>query len=521
MRIAIAHNAVTEASTPDERDVLTQVEAVSEALLHLRHEATPIACDLDLATFKLGIERIQPDCVFNLVESLDGRGQLIGLVPFLLDAMGIAYTGSPAASIHLTSHKVIAKEKMRAAGLPTPIWIGPVPDDRCSRYAIAPTLPWPRGPWMIKSVWEHASLGLSGDGLVSAEGPEDLIERLHRRAPKLGGGCFAEMYIDGREFNLSLLSGPDGPVVLPPAEIVFDGYQDNKPRIVCYSAKWDETSFEYSHTPRRFDFPSEDVHLLNEIKKLAIRCWQVFGLRGYARVDFRIDTDGHPFILEVNTNPCLSPDAGFAAAADRSGMAFDLVVKSIIADMLRKQKPISLKSPGCDPHPVSISERGFRYEPEPGDVEDIRELIRATDFFRPYEVDVAVELVRDRLSKGPASDYYFVFLEKDDHLAGYACYGPIPCTASSYDIYWIAVDPALQRRGIGSAILNEAERLIREAGGTRIFIDTSDSQTYDRTRAFYQKCGYGFASVLEDFYAPGDGKVVCCKPLVSLQGTIR
>ncbi|MBL6968191.1 MAG: D-alanine--D-alanine ligase, partial [Desulfobacteraceae bacterium] len=88
MRVAIAHNAVTEASTPDERDVLTQVQDVSEALTDLGHEAIPIACDLDLATFKRGIEQIKPGCVFNLVESLDGRGQLISLLPFLLDAMG-------------------------------------------------------------------------------------------------------------------------------------------------------------------------------------------------------------------------------------------------------------------------------------------------------------------------------------------------------------------------------------------------------------------------------------------------
>ena len=515
MRVAIAHNAVTEASTPDERDVLTQVKAVSRALIDLGHEAIPIACDLDLATFKRGIERIKPGCVFNLVESLDGRGQLIGLVPFLLDAMGIVYTGAPAASIHLTSHKVTAKQKMRAAGLPTPKWIGPIPHELCSRYATDPTLPWPRGPWMIKSVWEHASLGLSGDGFISAENPEDLIERLHLQAAELGGACFAEMYIDGREFNLSLLSGPDGPVVLPPAEIVFDGYQDNKPRIVCYSAKWDETSFEYSHTPRRFDFPQADEHLLTTLKQLAIRCWQVFGLRGYARVDFRIDNDGHPFILEINTNPCLSPDAGFAAAVDRSGTAFDLAVKSILKDAFGRKEPVPLGGSACDPSPVSVSDPGFRYEPEPRDVENVRHIIKTTGFFQPYEVDVAVELVLERLSKGPASDYYFVFLDTDDRLAGYACYGPVPCTASSYDIYWIAVDPALQRRGIGNVILNETERLIREAGGTRVYVDTSSSETYDRTRAFYQKCGYGFASILEDFYAPGDGKVVCCKSLIS------
>ena len=281
MRIAITYNAVTDQSAPDERDVLVQVQAVTEALTKLGHDAVPLACDLDLETVKRGIERIRPDCAFNLVESLAGSGRLISVVPSLLDAMAIAYTGAPAAAVYLTSHKVLAKEKMRAAGLPTPDWIGPYPHERCSKYAIHPPTLWHQGPWIIKSVWEHASLGLSSDGLVFAERAQDLMERLRLRAPELGGACFAESYIDGREFNLSVLGGPDGPKVLPIAEILFEGYQENKPRIVCYNAKWNETSFEYSHTPRRFDFPSSDSALLNA---LATGCDPLLALLWVERV---------------------------------------------------------------------------------------------------------------------------------------------------------------------------------------------------------------------------------------------
>jgi D-alanine-D-alanine ligase len=338
MRVVITHNEVTLTSAPDERDVLVQMNAVAEALAKLGHEAIPLSCDLDLATFKSEIERMQADCIFNLVESLDGRGQLIGLIPSLLDTMGIPYTGSPSASIYLTSHKVMAKEKLRAAGLQTPAWVGPYPHEHCSKYAFDSPVFRPEGPWIVKSVWEHASVGLSGEGFVFENRPENLIECLRLRAPELGGACFAESYIDGREFNLSLLAGPDGPMVLPPAEIVFEGYQDNQPKIVCYKAKWDETSFEYSHTPRRFDFPKSDEPLVGELSQIAVRCWQIFGLRGYARVDFRVDGNGGPWILEVNANPCLSPDAGFAAAVDRSGMPFDQAVECILSDVFWCQK---------------------------------------------------------------------------------------------------------------------------------------------------------------------------------------
>ena len=138
----------------------------------------------------------------------------------------------------------------------------------------------------------------------------------------------------GREFNLSVLASESGPQVLPPAEIDFAAYPADKPRIVGYQAKWDEASFEYHHTPRRFDFPPSDSGLVAELGRLAIGCWHQFGLRGYARVDFRVDRQGRPWILEVNSNPCLSLDAGFAAAVERAEMTYDEAIRRIVQDAL-------------------------------------------------------------------------------------------------------------------------------------------------------------------------------------------
>jgi D-alanine-D-alanine ligase len=483
---------------------------------------------MDLAGLQEKLKSIKPDLVFNLVESLDGKGRLIGVVPFMLDAMGIAFTGAPAESIHVTSHKVMAKEKMLTAGLPTPAWIGPWPHEFCSAYTLKMPLPsqisavFGSIQWIIKSAWEHASLGISGDGMLAASDPSELVRVLEARAPQFGGACFAEPFIDGREFNLSVLAGSDGPVVLPPAEILFEGYEENQPRIVCYSAKWDESSFEYSHTPRRFDFPDVDKPLLDTLINTALQCWHVFDLRGYARVDFRVDPQGRPWILEINANPCLSPDAGFAAALDRANILFTDAVERILNDALQKNRKMpaiadkSLKKntdAGSLKHPDSLPDFVFRYETRLQDVEDVRAMTDATGFFHSYEVDVAVELVEDRLAKGSTSDYAFVFLEKDNRLTGYACYGLIPCTASSYDIYWIVVHPDFQRQGIGRIIMTEVEDLIIKAGGRRIYIDTSQSEKYLSTHAFYERCGYSLGSVLEDFYAPGDGKVIFCKIL--------
>jgi len=155
----------------------------------------------------------------------------------------------------------------------------------------------------------------------------------------------------------------------------------------------------------------------------------------------------------------------------------------------------------------------FRYELQPQDPERIRRLTEITGFFSTAEVEVAVELVNERLAKGVPSGYHFVLAEHYGRLAGYACYGPVACTASSYDLYWIAVHPDYQGKGLGRRILKETERLIRESSGSRVYVETSQRVQYASTRAFYENCGYRQETVLVDFYAPGDGKVVYCKAL--------
>jgi D-alanine-D-alanine ligase len=175
-------------------------------------------------------------------------------------------------------------------------------------------------------------VGLDAGSVIQTDSPEVLAAEMRKRRDLLGGACFAEEYIDGREFNLSLLAGEEGPEVLPPAEIMFEGYAPDMVRIVDYQAKWEEDCYTYHHTPRCFDFPDKDAELLEQLRDIARRCWKKFGLAGYARVDFRVDRDGRPFILEINANPCLSPDAGFAAAVLRVGMGFDQAVARIVAD---------------------------------------------------------------------------------------------------------------------------------------------------------------------------------------------
>ena len=328
MQVAIVHDTVSDADAPDARDVRVQADAVAAALELLGHSTCRIDCTLNLEAVAAELRRQRADMVFNLVESIGGQGRLIHLLPFCLDAMAIPYTGARAEAMLLTSSKVLAKKWMRGADLPSPVWIGPWPGDDGSLHQCRSG----KTTWIIKSVWEHASIGLDDKSIIPHADPEAVLLLLRSRAQSLGGACFAERYINGREFNLSLLSGPHGPEVLPPAEIIFEGYTEAMPRIVDYRAKWDEEAYTYHHTPRRFDFGPADRQLLERLKELSVRCWHRFGLNGYARVDFRVDDNGTPWVLEINANPCLSPDAGFAAALDRAGIAYADAVRRIMVD---------------------------------------------------------------------------------------------------------------------------------------------------------------------------------------------
>lgn len=154
----------------------------------------------------------------------------------------------------------------------------------------------------------------------------------------------------------------------------------------------------------------------------------------------------------------------------------------------------------------------LRYWAVEEDIGQIRDLVECTGFFRPDEVEIAEELVREHLEKGPEeSGYFFVMADKNGKLMGYGCYGPIPCTLTSFDIYWIAVLPAFQGKGLGRIILKEMEQRIFQAKGKRVYVETSTQTRYASTRNFYERCGYRCEAVLEDFYEPGDGKAIYSK----------
>ena len=335
MRVVILHNAVAPDAPAAERDVLVQAEFVGRALGQLGHTNETLACTLDLESARRRLLELHPDVVFNLVESLGGSDGLMFLAPALLDTLGLPYTGVPAAAMCIANHKLLTKQRLRETGLPTPDWranegVKTVFQPQNSSDPFSQT-------WIIKTIAEHASFGLDEHSVGRFADEPALHRRLAEAAQQLGRPCFAEQFIEGREFNLSVLAGDFGPEVLPPAEIDFSAFPAGKPRVVGHRAKWEENTFEFQATPRRFAFDPADAPLLAQLRQIAADCWRRFGLRGYARVDFRVDTAGRPWVLEINPNPCLSPDAGFLAAAEQAGLDGQQVVARIVADALKPQ----------------------------------------------------------------------------------------------------------------------------------------------------------------------------------------
>jgi D-alanine-D-alanine ligase len=334
MHITVLHQATSDESTVDEHDVLVQRDAVSDALLRLGHDVAIVPCTLALDRLRGQLQQGRPDLVFNLVESLGGSDRLIGVVPLLLEALGVPYTGVRAAAMLPSSSKTAAKRQFVETGLPTLPWI-----ETSLHNEQALSISWP-SRWIRKPIFEHASHGMTDEAVIQCHSVEEVIEQTGRWQEQLGRPCFAEPYIEGREFNLSLLDGE----ALPVAEIDFIGFAPEKPRIVGYAAKWTPDAPEYGSTPRRFEFPPSDEPLLDRLHSLALKAWQAFELSGYCRVDFRVDEAGQPWILEINANPCLAPDAGFAAAVVQAGLTYvDAISRIVHAATRVSPRPLVLE----------------------------------------------------------------------------------------------------------------------------------------------------------------------------------
>jgi D-alanine-D-alanine ligase len=535
-----------------EAGVLAEVEAVSRALDKLRipHRAVGVRQFEELPAV---LSASDEPVVFNLVEGFWSDTKLCNLVPTVIRSFGKACTGNDAQGLLFSLDKWQCKTLLAAAGIPTPKGLI-VPPGRP-----IPTRDLFEGPYIVKPVGTDASEGIDKTSIIPGPGKalRLAVQRIHGQ---MAQPALIEQFIDGRELNISVISrvgrafplakgsreATDELEVLPLAEIDFSAFEAGRPRIVGYEAKWLEDSFEYHHTPHII--PARLPKRLTErIRALAAASCRALSCFEYCRVDFRLDQANRPYVLEVNANPDISPDAGFAAAIAAAGMSYQAFVKLEIDNAVRRSSvgwglPHHPTRGGASPtlqtgnrQPTTLTIRWCG----PEDRQVVLSFLAETGFFRPDEIDIARELIDSAIAEGPKGHYQsFVACVESSQLSirssqsgddgrqlstvncqpttgsqtvGWVCWGPTPCTLGTFDIYWLGVASHMQGHGIGRMLTAFAEQKIAECGGRLFIVETSSRETYTPTRRFYERLGYHEAGRIPDFYGPGDDRVIFLK----------
>ena len=309
------------------------VEAVSASCRDCGWEPVPIRASVDPRRTIAAVGEAKPDVVFHLAESVEGDARIESLLAALLDGLSIPFTGSAAPTLWNALHKPLAREKLTGAGVPVPAGftlerpLAPLP--REFRRA-------PRARWIVKPSREDASHGIAIESVVSGE--RAVRARAKYVIDTYAQPALVEEFVEGREFNVSLLEEPAGPRVLPLAEIDFTTFPKDAPRVVSYAAKWNAGSPEHRGTP---SIPARKLErgVERSIREAALGAWRALTIRGYGRVDLRLGADGAPRVLDVNPNPDLSLDAGLAKAAARAGIDHGSLVQRIVEIALRRFRP--------------------------------------------------------------------------------------------------------------------------------------------------------------------------------------
>lgn len=314
--IAIVHTDISPNPTPDDADTILQAQFISRTLNELGYHAPLLP--FRPKTLPKSLQDCNATAIFNLVEAVGGDDERATEGPLFFEKIGMPYTGNKATTMQALENKPVVKRRLQQHNLPTPAF----PEDGGQGKQ-----------WILKSETFHCSRGMDHRNVSS---DIDALNELAREcAARYSGAWFLEEYIPGREINMALLDNGDGTAtVLPASEIRFTG---KEPHIVDYDCKWNEDSESYNSAVANMEFSADEQPMLDQLEYLSQQCWKYFNLNGYARVDFRIDKQGRPFILEINANPCLSDDAGFMRAVSYAHMTPAEAISNIITPVLNQK----------------------------------------------------------------------------------------------------------------------------------------------------------------------------------------
>jgi D-alanine-D-alanine ligase len=339
--ILILHNTFGVADDPlyeSRAGVMDQVRAVSQALDMLGIGCEIIAVE-NLRHLTQILGSAKESIIFNLVEEFLCSIEQACFVPVVCRAFAKSCTGNDTPALLLGQNKIYAKAVLCDAGLPCPEGMAVYPQQKANWSVLG------AGRYIFKPAYCDASEGITPESVLLLPGEKKnadmLVKKLHQQ---FGQPVIVERFIPTRELNVSVVERNGKANVMPLAEIDFGAFSETQTKIVDYNAKWQKDSFAYNNTPRKIpaDLPAE---VSAEVKSMAAAAFKALNCRDYARVDFRLDEDLNPFILEVNPNPDISLDAGFAAAIAAGGIPYERFVQTVITNAQHRLNALNLAAP--------------------------------------------------------------------------------------------------------------------------------------------------------------------------------
>ncbi len=309
-----------------EHSFASQMSDIENYVKEFFTDVASLAVDKNVFKTVDEISKFNPDAILNFVESVEGISYYEYCMAGLYELLGYNYTGNIPSTLGNCLNKERTKEILYSNGIRTPRAITLSAKQKFTNKDINLNY-----PVILKLADEDASIGISEHSVV--DNYKDLRKHFTFLAKTYNKKVIIEEYIEGRELNCAVL----GDKVLPVSEIDFTGLPKNLPKIVTYDGKWIEDSTYYNYTkpvcPANIDSKTKD-----KVEKLAIESYKVLNCRDYARVDVRLANDGTPYVIEINPNPDVSSDSGFARAAAASGMTYNKLLFNIVNFALDRKK---------------------------------------------------------------------------------------------------------------------------------------------------------------------------------------
>ncbi len=326
-RAQVISETLPSAIDLSEVGVLEEREHVQEALQKNGYKTSLFNMNSDIKRLIQYIEEKEPDLIFNLCESVGDKSTHEMFVAGLYELLGVPYTGASAFTLGMCQNKVRTKQILSFYKIRVP---------RFALYKNANEVNEEefdlRFPAIVKPSLEDASVGIDNESIVDNIGA--LRKRVRFIFQNFDQPALVDEYIEGRELNVAMI-GNRRPIILPISEIDFSGLPDDYPHIVTYNAKWLEGTDEYKGTvgvcPAQIP-----VEVERQAKEIALKAYRIMGCRDYARVDMRLDKNNNLYVIEVNPNPDISDDAGFARSARAYGLSFDEIINKIVEYALER-----------------------------------------------------------------------------------------------------------------------------------------------------------------------------------------